>query len=89
MIVKNNEITCVIVSVCLIGPFDIVLRLVGGGSIKSRRGVVWIEASFKRLIIGGGEGDRALLRYWLFGKLITTFWSDEDDGMLALWNWRS
>lgn len=89
-----------LVDVCFREPFDdvslsvavVVIRFVGGVWIKPRRdeddtGVVWIEASFKRLIIGRGDGDRGLLRYWSFGKLITTFWSDEDGE--EFWEWRS
>ncbi len=77
--IEKNEITR---DICLRGAFDaislsiILLRFIGD-SIKSCRvdnrdeddvNVVLIEASFKRLIIGGGEdeigdGDRARLRY--------------------------
>jgi hypothetical protein len=58
------------VDVCLSDSFDRLCCFLGGSS-ESRRLVnrdddevaVWIEALFNRLMTGGGDGERARLRY--------------------------
>lgn len=58
-----------------------------GERVVTDEEVVWIDASCERLKIVGGGVD--VFWYLSLTKLITTFWSDIDESVEAVWERRS